>query len=79
MAAAGSAALSFDEMMEKDRADSTKRGYKSLANHFVQFLKHQNPAVVSDEGSVDLVAVALEDVKAFFDHVSIKRVNVRGD
>eukprot|EP00961_Rhodomonas_salina_P076745 1030153-Rhodomonas_salina.1 len=67
--------------MEKDSADSTKpeRGYKSHANHFVQFLKHLNPAVVSDEGSVDLVAVALEDVKAFFDHVSIKHVNVRAE
>eukprot|EP00961_Rhodomonas_salina_P087365 1174875-Rhodomonas_salina.1 len=48
---AGGATLSFDEMMEKDSADSTTRGYKSLANHFVQFLKHWNPAVVSDEGS----------------------------
>ncbi len=39
-------------------------------------MKHHNPAVVSDDGSVDLVAVALEDVKAFFTHVSMKCVNV---
>ncbi len=64
-AAASASTLFCDEMMEKDSAESTKRGYKGLTNHFIQFLKHHNPAGVSDDGSVDLAAVALEDVKAF--------------
>jgi hypothetical protein len=35
--AGSAAALSFDGMMDKDSADSTKGQYKSLSKHFVQF------------------------------------------
>jgi hypothetical protein len=77
--ASGAAALSFDEMMDKDRADSTKGQYKSLSKHFVQFLSVRNAGLVREDQSVDLNAVTVDDLKAFFDHVSIKRQSVKRD
>ena len=74
----GSVSLSFDEMMEKDRAERTKRGYQSLIKHFVEFFQAQKPDLV-DEDMIDLADVTHEDLKGFFDHISIKRVNVKRD
>ena len=36
---AGTASLSFDQMMERDRAEGTKKFYKGLCKHFIQFLR----------------------------------------
>ncbi len=64
--------------MDKDRAERTKRSYQSLVKHFVEFIQTKKPDLV-DRESVDLAEVTQEDVKMFFDHVSIKQVNVRRD
>ena len=77
--AAAPASLSFDEMMAKDRADSTKRGYQFLSKHFLRFMKHRKPDLVSDNFAINLSAVTSEDLKAFFDHISIKWKNVKKD
>ena len=78
----GHESLSFDQMMDKDRAERTKRSYQGLVKHFVrvEFIQTKKPDLVDGE-SVDLAEVTPEDLKMFFDHVSIKlkRVNVRRD
>ena len=80
---AGTASLSFDQMMERDRAEGTKKFYKGLCKHFIQFLRVRNEELVRKEGdeldSVDLEGVKAEDLKAFFNHISIKRMSVRKD
>jgi hypothetical protein len=76
---ASSSGLTFDEMMSKDRAESTKRGYRSLVKHFHQFLSVRKPEAIRGQDEVDLEQVTLEDVKGFFDHVSLKRTNVKGE
>eukprot|EP00961_Rhodomonas_salina_P089299 1200886-Rhodomonas_salina.1 len=70
-------------MMSKDRADSTKYGYKCLTVHFVEFIKQHQPDLVSagadSDDVLNLGAVSMDHLKAFFDHVSIKRQNVKCD
>jgi hypothetical protein len=61
------AALSFDEMVDKDHADSTKGQYKSLSKHFVQFMSALNARLVCEDQSVDLNGVTVDDLKAFSD------------
>ncbi len=74
---------SFDEMMEKDHTDSTKGQHKSLSKHFVQFMRvpSLNAGLVHEDesASVDLEAVTVEDLKVFFDNVSIKQQSVKQD
>ncbi len=56
--AGSAAALSFDGMMDKDSADSTKGQYKSLSKHFVQFwVSAMQDWCVSEDQSVDLFLV----------------------
>ena len=71
--------LSFDEVMDKDRCDGTQSGYRNQSNHFVQFLRRRNADLFSEDGDVDLRRVENSDIKAFFEHVSIKRKNVKRD
>ena len=71
--------LAFDEVMNKDRCDGTKSGYRNQVKHFVQFLRQRNPDVVSDDGDVDVRRVTNDDLKAFFEHIAIKRKSVRRD
>eukprot|EP00961_Rhodomonas_salina_P005393 72838-Rhodomonas_salina.1 len=57
--AASAASLTFDEMMAKDRSDSTKSGYTNLAKHFIEFMTDPdrgcNPALLRNTvtGSAD--------------------------
>ncbi len=66
---ASSSGLTFDKMMSKDHAESTKCGYHSLVKHFHEFLTVLKPAAIRGQGEVDLEQVTLEDVKGFFNHV----------
>ncbi len=42
-------------------------------------MKHHKPDLVGNNFAIDLSAVTSEDLKAFFDHVSIKHKNVKKD
>ena len=51
----------------------------SMVKHFFEFLSVLKPAAIRGQGEVDLEQVTLEDVKGVFDHVSLKRTNVKGE
>ena len=71
--------ITFDETMKMDRVDGTKAGYARNIKHLVQFLRRRRPDLVGENNDLDLPNVPVEELKAFLDHVKIKRKNVRHD
>ena len=64
----------FDELKDKRTQPKTKANYKNMFKHFVAFCKQWYPHLLDDEGDVKLDRLCMVVYKAFFDHVSKKRV-----